>query len=160
MTQNHTPRASLAVLVDKLVAYLKDQNKPQDGVPPRTAPAGLERVFDVFSHHLIALSLVARADAKVVAKERETIQRYCVNRARNAGFEMSEDEEAALSDYLRHFRPTMQQLTPMLERLKHETKPEIAGLIAAAHALVSADGIVRLQEVTYLASLQHDLLAL
>ena len=27
-------------------------------------------------------------------------------------------------------------------------------------ALVSADGIVRLQEVTYLASLQHDLLAL
>jgi hypothetical protein len=73
---------------------------------------------------------------------------------------MTAEEEATLSDYLRNFRPTMLQLTPMLERLKHDTKPEIAGLIAAAHALVEADGVVRLQEVTYLASLQHDLLAL
>jgi len=149
----------LAILVDDLVAYLKSQNL-QDGVQPRIPPAGLERVFDTFSHHLVALSLVARADAKVVARERETILRHCVNRARIAGLEMTAEEEATLSDYLRHFRPTMLQLTPMLERLKHDTKPEIAGLIAAAHALVEADGVVRLQEVTYLASLQHDLLAL
>ena len=125
MTQSHTPRASLAALVDQLVAYLKDQHKPQEGVQARTLPVGLERMFDTFSHHLVALSLVARSDAKVVAREREVILRHCASRARIAGFEMNEDEEAALSDYLLHFRPTMQQLTPMLERLKHDTKPEI-----------------------------------
>ena len=160
MTHSHIPRASLAALVDQLVAYLKDQHNPQDGAQPRTLPVGLERMFDTFSHHLVALSLVARSDAKVVAKEREVILRHCASRARIAGLEMTAEEEGTLSDYLRHFRPTMQQLTPMLERLKHDTKVEIAELIAAAHALVEADGVVRLQEVTYLASLQHDLLAL
>jgi len=73
---------------------------------------------------------------------------------------MTADEDTALGEYLRHFRPTMQQLTPMLERLKHDTKAEIAGLIAAAHALVKADGTVSLQEVAYLASLQRALLTL
>lgn len=160
MTHSYTPRRSLAVLVDDLIAYLKDQNSPQEGSHPGVPPAGLERVFDSFGHHLVALTLVARSDAKVVAKERESIVRYCASRARRTGREMTAEEEAALSEHLRHFRPTMMHLTPMLERLKHDTKSEIASLIGAAHALVEADGVVRLQEVTYLASLRHDLRAL
>ena len=73
---------------------------------------------------------------------------------------MTPEEEEVLEEYLRHFLPTLKQLIPTLDQLKHDTKAEIAGLIAAAHALVEADGTVRLREVAYLASLQDALHAL
>ena len=56
--------------------------------------------------------------------------------------------------------PTLKQLIPALDQLKYDAKADIAGLISAAHALVEADGTVRLQEVAYLASLQDALLSL
>jgi hypothetical protein len=74
--------------------------------------------------------------------------------------ELKSAEEQALEDYLRRFLPTLKQLIPALDQLKHDTKAEIADLISAAHTLVGADGAVRLQEVTYLASLQDALHAL
>jgi hypothetical protein len=117
-------------------------------------------VFDTFSHHLVALALLARSDDKVAAQERDVILRHCMTRAQAAGLEMSRDEEDALEHYLRHFLPTLKQLIPALDQLKHDTKADIAGLIAPAHALVEADGAVCLQEVAYLASLQDALLAL
>src|SRR5262245_51577885 len=159
MSTPHTATASLAVLVDELVTYLRDQHEPQDESERNAPPAGLARVFDTFSHHLVALTLVARSDDKAVAKEREVTFRHCKSRARTAGLEMSRDEDEALNDYLRDLKPTIQQVSLMLDRLKHDTKAEILGLVAAAHAVVEADGVVRLQEVCYLASLQHALLA-
>jgi len=155
----HTHATSLATLVDGLVAYLKDRAGTHAS-PSDSRPDGLARVFDSFGHHLIALMLVARSDDDVAAKERDVIQRHCIARARNAGIDTTDDEEAALKNLLRHFRPTMQHVTLMLEGLKHDTKDDIAGLVAAAHAVVQADGAVRFQEMAYLASLQHDLLAL
>ena len=135
MTQ--TPVAatrSLAALVDELVVYLRDQHKLQETTHPHpSAPEGLERVFDSFS---------------------------CKTRALAAGLEMTPDEDDALEHYLRHFLSTLKQLIPALDQLKYDTKADIAGLISASHALVEADGTVRLQEVAYLASLQDALLAL
>lgn len=74
-----------------------------------------------------------------------------------AGVEMTAEEELALTDYVGHFLPTPKQLAPALDQLKRDTKAEIGGLIAAAHALVKADGAVRMREVAYLASLQDAL---
>jgi hypothetical protein len=70
---------------------------------------------------------------------------------------MTPDEEDASEDCLRHFLPTLKQLIPALDRLKCDAKADIAGLISAAHALVEADGTVRMQEVAYFASLQDAL---
>jgi tellurite resistance protein len=152
---------TLAALVDELVVYLRDQHKLQEATHPHPRPPdGLERIFDTFSSHLVALALLARSDDKVAAQERDVILGYCKGRAMLAGLEMTAEEEQVLEDYLRHFLPTLKQLVPTLDQLKHDTKAEIAGLIAAAHTLVEADGTVRLQEVAYLASLQDALHAL
>jgi hypothetical protein len=161
MTQTHVAPPNLAALVDELVIYLRDQHKLQETTHPHPLPPeGLERVFDTFGHHLVALALVARSDDKVAVQEREVILLHCKSRALSAGLEMKPDEEDALEEYLRRFLPTLKQLIPALDGLKRDTKPEIAGLIAAAHALVEADGTVRLREVAYLASLQDALLSL
>jgi tellurite resistance protein len=161
MTQTHPAPPTLAALVDELVIYLRDQHRLQETTHPHPPPPdGLERVFDTFSHHLVALALVARSDDKIAAEERGVILRHCRNRASLVGVEMTRGEEVALEEYLRHFLPTLKQLIPALDRLKHDTKADIAGLISAAHALVEADGTVRLQEVAYLASLHHALQSL
>jgi tellurite resistance protein len=117
-------------------------------------------VFEVCGHHLVALVLVARSDDKVVATERQAILRHCVDCTEKAGLEMSSMEKAALYDFLRQFRPTLTQFISAIERLKHDTKGEIADLIACAREVVEADGVVRLQEALYLTSLERDLLAL
>jgi hypothetical protein len=69
-------------------------------------------------------------------------------------------KEDAFEDYVRHFLATLKQLIPALDQLKYDSKADIAGLTSAAHALVEADGAVRMQEVAYLASLQDALLSL
>lgn len=69
-------------------------------------------------------------------------------------------ERDALYDCLRDFRPNLTQFISAMERLKHDTKEEIADLITAAREVVEADGVVRLQEALYLTALQRDLLAL
>ena len=158
MTQTLVAQPTLAALVDDLVVYLRDQHKLQVATHPHPLPPeGLERVFDSFGHHLVALALVARSDDKVAGEEREVILGHCKSRALLAGLEMTPQEEHLLEDYLRHFLPMLKQLIPALDQLKHDTKAEIADLISAAHTLVEADGAVRLQEVTYLASLQDSL---
>src|SRR5262245_52897404 len=97
--------ASLAALVEDLVAFLRDQGKK---VPePRIPPEGLERSFDTFGHHWFALMLVARSDSEVATEERERILDYCRSRARSAGLEMTTEEEMALRHHLTHFRPTL-----------------------------------------------------
>jgi hypothetical protein len=73
---------------------------------------------------------MARSDDRVAVQEREVILRHCKSRALLAGIEMT-PEEQVLEEYLRYFLPTLKQLMPTLDQLKHDTKTEIAGLIAA-----------------------------
>jgi len=161
MTQTHVAPPTLAALVDDLVTYLRGQHTLQETTHPHPLPPeGLERVFDAFGHHLVALAVVARSDDKVASEERDVILHHCKSRALSVKLELTPGEEQMLEDYLRHFLPTLKQLIPTLGQLKHDTKAEIAGLIAAAHALVEADVAVRLQEAAYLASLQDALHAL
>jgi|SRR5882672_6448948 len=160
MTRTNPADASLAILVAGLAEFLREQQKLRSAILPGPFPDELARVFEVSGHHIVALILVARSDDEVVATERQTIVRHCADRAQKAGLELSSMERAALYDYLHDFRPTLMQLISAVERLKHDTKGEIAELIAAAQEVVEADGVVRLQEALYLTSLQRDLLSL
>jgi hypothetical protein len=156
----HTSDTSLQILIDRLVAFLQEQQKQPKTSLSIPSPDGLGRVFDTFSHHLVALMLVARSDDKVVERERAAILEHCADRARKAGLEMTAAERNALHEYLRHFHPAEMLLGPAMAQLKRDRKDDIAALVAAAHRVVEADGVVRLQEASYLLSLQHDLIAL
>jgi len=160
MTSTDISGGNLAILVDGLVAYLQERRNRHASPPASTVPQNLARVFDAFGDHLVALMLVARSDDDVASSEREVILRYCETRARSKGLELTPEESDALEVYLRRFRPSLPQTISAIEaieRLKHAPQDEIASFIAAARAVVEADGVVRLQEALYLADLQRDL---
>ena len=157
MTSANASQANLTVLIDHFVAFLREQQKPQNLSSVGASPEGLERVFDTFGHHLAVLMLLAKSDDKIAGAEREVVLRHCVERAQKAGLAMTPEETAALDRYLHHFRPSEMQFMPAIERLKHDSKDDLAWLVTAAHAVVEADGIVRLQEALYLSSLLREL---
>ncbi|HEX3487068.1 MAG TPA: hypothetical protein VHT51_18580 [Micropepsaceae bacterium] len=147
----------LSFLVERLANFLRRQPAVERFQLDGAYPAALSRVFPLIGHHLIALMLVARADYNIVAAEREIVLRYCIERAKKAGQELTAQEEAALSDYLEAFEPPFSELEPALERLRHDTKEDIRALIEAAHAVVDADHHIRMDEVAVLISLRRDL---
>jgi len=160
MSHAKTSHSDLGILVEGLVAFLRNRHKEKTPSAPHPVPDQLARVFATFADHLVALILVARSDDKVVDEEREVILRYCVEHARKRGFELTLEEKAALDHYLRRFKPSMPQMIAAMEaveRLKHGTKDEVAELIGGARAVIEADGVVRLQEALYLDELQHNL---
>ena len=128
--------------------------------PPKPVPKGLARVYESFGHHLVILMLVACADDEVAAVERDVILRYCQDRVRQSGSEFTPGEMSTLEEFLRDYHPSLAQIIAAIHQLKFEAKSDIAELIAGAHAVVEADGVVRAQEALYLGSLRRDLLAL
>jgi hypothetical protein len=160
VTHSDRHRESLAILVNRLVAFLQEQQTWHNPSVPKPVPDGLARVFDTFSHHLVVLMLVAHSDNQVRLAERDVILGHCAYHAMKTGIELTAQEMAALEEYLRHFRPTQFALLPAIARLKQASHAQIERLVAAAHDVVDADGEVRLQEVLFLRSLRHDLAAL
>jgi len=160
MTQTDPTGVSLAVLVSRFVAFLRERQKMQHPTTPGPFPDELAPVFELSGHHLVVLVLLAGADDKVVSSECQAIVRHGAHRAQKAGNELSSVERGALYDYLRHFHPTPMQCISATERLRHDTKAELTDLIVAARQVVEADGVVRLQEALYLNSFERDLGAL
>ena len=157
MTNNSRPHGDLSILVERFAAFLKEQRKHPELAEPHSVPPILSQPSEIFGHHLVVLMLLAKSDDAITPSEREKVFDYCVARARKAGAELNAEQTHALDHYLQHHRPAEIQLTPALERLKHDSKEDLASLIAAAHAVVEADGVVRLNEAIYLNSLLRDL---
>ncbi len=152
---------SFGVLVDRFGAFLAETAPAAEGVYAEDAfPHNLLRVRDAFGHHLIPLLLLASIDGECIMAERQTILRYCLDRARSTGLGLDFDEKAALSDYVNEFRPSMPQLSHAVNKLHHDTKANMAELIVAAQAVVDADGERRAREVKFLEDLSRDLAAL
>jgi hypothetical protein len=95
-----------------------------------------------------------------MAKERQVIFRYGVQRAAKIGHPLSEGEKQALLEYLDDFYPPLAMLETALEQLKFDSKADLEALLEAAHDVIAADHIFRVDEVSFLISLRHDLAAL
>jgi tellurite resistance protein len=119
-----------------------------------------ERLREQFGHHIVLLTLLSRSDGQAVIQEREAILRHCLEEARKAGAPATASEAAELGDYLHDLRPTTAQLGPSIRRLEDGTKEEVLAVVAAAIAVVDADGARRPREMEFLTDLKRELHAL
>ena len=150
---------TLGLLIGRFGKFVEEQaaKSPAPKTPKEEFPRELVHLRSAFGHHLVLLLLLARSDGEAAMAERQAVLRYCVERARAKGMTVSLEEQAALGDYLRDFHPSFAQFGPALSRLHKESKDDIAALLAAAHAVVEADGEHRGGELRLLEELTHDL---
>jgi hypothetical protein len=153
---------SLGLLVGRFSAFLNEQPATFfDSTPSEAAfPRDLERLREQFGHHIVLLTLLSRSDGQAVIQEREAILRHCLEEARKAGAPATASEAAELGDYLHDLRPTTAQLGPSIRRLEDGTKEEVLAVVAAAIAVVDADGARRPREMEFLTDLKRELHAL
>jgi hypothetical protein len=151
---------ALPTLVERLTIFLRGQPYSEPTAPIATAPDDLAHVLDALGHHIVVLTLVARADDNILDKERQVIFRYCVDRAAKTGDALTMAEKQVLHDYLSSFYPPLALLEDALERLKYDSKADLEALLEAGHEVIGADHIFRVDEVSFLLSLRHDLAAL
>ena len=152
---------SLGLLVGRFGNFLREQQVvPMVIAAEPNFPEQLERLRGQFGHDMILLTMLSRADGEAAPQERQVILEFCLDRARKAGTPATAKEAAELGDYLRDLRPTMAQFDPAIRRLEHSGKDEVLALVAAAKAVVDADGTRRAREVEFLADLSRELHAL
>jgi hypothetical protein len=154
---------SLAVLVRRFGDLLIDQAPAATSQNPASYevfPEDLTRLRGALNHHLIPLLTLARCDGEFAAAERDAVMTYCLAYLGDIGMKPTPDERAALDAYLRAFKPIRPQLAPALKRLEAESAMRIADLIAAAQAVVDADGVRRAYEVKILGEIANELAAL
>jgi uncharacterized tellurite resistance protein B-like protein len=151
---------SLAVLVSRFGDLLIEQSPPpigEEAAPYEDFAADLTRIRNALNHHLIPLLALARCDGDFAMAEREAILTYCLAHLNDLDMAATPDERAALDSYLREFRPARAQLAAALKRLERESEARIAALIAAAQAVVDADGVRRAYEVKILSEIADEL---
>src|SRR4051794_13174268 len=90
---------ALPIIVERLRTFLRGQPYVAPSMPIVVSPNDVARVLDLLGHHIVVLTLVARADNTIVAKERQVIFRYCAARAENIGQALSDGEKDALQHY-------------------------------------------------------------
>jgi tellurite resistance protein len=108
-------------------------------------------------HHLIPLVLIARSDGEFERRERDAIITHCVTFARTRGLELDGTGTVEFIEYVESYRPSLMQLDPALKRLEHGSHNELAALVAAARAVVEADGVIRREESRFLDQLNEEL---
>jgi hypothetical protein len=131
-----------------------------DAAPYEAFAADLGRIRSALNHHLIPLLALARCDGEFAMAESEAIMTYCLAHLSDIDMTPTHEEQAALDAYLREFRPAHAQLSAALKRLEKESEARIAALIAAAQAVVDADGERRAYEVRILSEIPNELAAL
>jgi hypothetical protein len=154
---------NLALLVTRFGDFVIEQSPPPmggDSGPYEEFAADLARIRNVLNHHLIPLLALARCDGDFAVAEREAILNYCLAHLNDLDMPPTPDERAALDAYLREFRPGRAQLAAALKRLEKESEVKIAALIAAARAVVDADGVRRAYELKILGEIADELAAL
>jgi tellurite resistance protein len=101
--------------------------------------------------------LIARSDGEFEQRERDAIVTHCVTFARSRGLELDGTGTIEFVEYVENYRPHLMQLDPALKRLEHGSHEEMAALIAAARAVIEADGIIRPEETRFLDQLNEEL---
>jgi hypothetical protein len=149
---------SLGVLVGRFGGFVREQHSPPPIVGDEASfPESLLHIREAVGHHLIPLTLLARADGDYAELEQEAILNHCIALARDAGIETEEHEVVVLKEYICDYRPTLIQLDPALHRLSRCSHAEVAALVRAAQAVVDADGTRREEETRLLEELLVEL---
>lgn len=149
---------SLGLLVGRFGSFVRETHIPQAeaaAIPP--FPDQLNHLREAVGHHLIPLVLIARADGEFEQRERDVIVTHCVTFARRCGLELDGGGTIEFVEYIESYRPSLMQLDPALTRLEHGSRDEMAALVAAARAVIEADGVIRPEETRFLEQLDEEL---
>jgi tellurite resistance protein len=135
--------------------------KRHEGMPDAVAsspfPDALQAEREIISHHLIVLSLLARADGDFAGVEQRVIVEHCLSLLERIGVKPSASDRGTLENYVAVFRPSLMQLDPAMRRLEKDSAAAIASLLCAARKVIDADGRVTPQETKLLDELRAEL---
>ncbi len=147
---------SLGVLVGRFGQFVRTRHDApaEDAAPDTAFPADLARLREAVAHHVIPLALLSRADGDFAQSERDAIMAHCLTLL---GDGASEQDRAALQDYIANARPSLMQLDPALTRLEHDSPAAIAAMLAAAEAVMNADGQCDPAEAKLIAEMRAEL---
>lgn len=149
---------SLGILVGRFGQFVRDYN---EDAPPVQAPepdfALPQDVRETISHHIIPLVLLARADGNEDSGEQKAICDHAIAILAKAGKTISDAQADALKAYIANLRPSLMQLDPALRKLEKETPDAMIALLAAARAVVMADGRIDPAEARLLDELKLEL---
>jgi uncharacterized membrane protein YebE (DUF533 family) len=149
---------SLGLLVGRFGSFVRETHVRQgDAAPAPPFPDGLNQLREAVGHHLIPLVLIARSDGEFEQRERDVIVTHCVTFARSRGLELDGSGTIEFVEYIESYRPSLMQLDPALMRLERGNHEEMAALLAAARAVIEADGVVRPEETRFLDQLNEEL---
>ena len=150
---------SLGLLVGRFGQFVREQHEApvQDAGPEVRFPLEIVRLREAVSHHVIPLALLARADGDFAQSERQAILDHCLALLRQNGTPASDADRAALEDYITDFRPSLMQLEPALKRLEREPPETVAAMLAAATAVMEADGRCDPAEARLIAEMREEL---
>jgi hypothetical protein len=149
---------TLGLLVGRFGNFVRETHVPQADSPPVSPfPDSLNHLRDTVGHHLIPLVLIARSDGEFERRERDTVITHCVTFARARGLELDGTGTVEFAEYVESYRPSLMQLDPALKRLEHGSHDELAALVAAARAVIEADGVIRPEETRFLDQLNEEL---
>jgi hypothetical protein len=149
---------SLGLLVGRFGSFVRETRASQeDSAPPPPFPDGLNHLRDAVGHHLIPLVLIARSDGDFEPRERDVIVTHCITFARNQGLELDGSGPIEFVQYVESYRPSLMQLDPALSRLERGDHDEMAVLVAAARAVIEADGVIRPEEARFLDQLSEEI---
>jgi tellurite resistance protein len=150
---------SLGLLVGRFGQFVREQHEApvQDAGPEVPFPLEIVRLREAVSHHVIPLALLARADGDFAQSERQAILDHCLALLRQNGTPANDADRAALEDYITDLRPSLMQLEPALKRLEREPPETVAAMLAAATAVMEADGRCDPAEARLIAEMREEL---
>jgi tellurite resistance protein len=150
---------SLGLLVGRFGQFVREQHEPsvQEAASETPFPHNLAKLREAVSHHVIPLALLSRADGDFADSEKQAILDHCLALLKQNGTPASDDDRAALQDYIAEFRPSLMQLDPALKRLERERPETVAAMLEAARAVIEADGRLDPAEARLMAELSEEL---
>ncbi|GAA0550773.1 hypothetical protein FHS83_001284 [Rhizomicrobium palustre] len=123
-------------------------------------PASLTRIRPIFTHHMMVLTHLGRADGDYCLDEQGIVLDHCLKLARDADRRATEAEERALRRYLKTLKPKKMFLARAMRGLESETPDRVMALLAAADEVINADGMRHRDEESFFHLLQRELTGL
>lgn len=149
---------SYGILVERFGGFVRERHEPMPDSPAATPfPDALQAEREIIAHHLILLSLLARADGEYAGSEQSIIVEHCLTLLERIGVMPSESDRTTLENYAAVFRPSLLQLDPALRRLEKDSPAAIAALLRAASNVADADGKITPEEEKLLNELRAEL---